>query len=127
MCDQHEAAQRCAAEFIAAIIRGSKHWPFDMVNDLWSFLGPLLRLAFNNVNVESIGDWGTAIATASENRDPNRNHWLMELILEDPIRVEQVMNARINHSQSLFQQHFQNLEHFQLIKKVKHRLITKFN
>lgn len=33
---------------------------------------------------------GTAIATASENRDPNRSHWLMELILEEPVRVEQV-------------------------------------
>ena len=61
-----------------------------MVNDMWTFLCPVLRTAFSNVNVESINDWGTAIATASENRDPNRNHWLMELILEDPIRVEQV-------------------------------------
>jgi len=89
VCDQHEAAQRCAAEIIAAVIRGSKHWSFAMVNDLWSFLCPLLRTAFSNVNVESINDWGTAIATASENRDPNRNHWLMELILEEPIRMEQ--------------------------------------
>lgn len=92
VCEQHEAAQRCAAEIIASLIRGSKHWPFDMVNDLWNFLNPLLRSAFSYVNVESINDWGTAIATASENRDPNRNHWLMELILEDPIRVEQVIS-----------------------------------
>jgi len=89
VCDQHEASQRCATEIIAGLIRGSKHWPFAMVNDMWTFLCPVLRTAFSNVNVESINDWGTAIATASENRDPNRNHWLMELILEDPIRVEQ--------------------------------------
>lgn len=91
MCDQHEAAQRCAAEIITGLIRGSKHWSFAKIENLWQFLCPLLRTAFNHVSVESINDWGTAIATASENRDPNRIHWLMELILENPIRAEQVL------------------------------------
>jgi proteasome activator subunit 4 len=86
--DQHEASQRCAAEVIAGLIRGSKHWPFAKTEAMWNVLCPILRTAFSNVNVESISDWGTAIATASESRDPNRIGWLMELILED--RLEQV-------------------------------------
>lgn len=86
--DQHEASQRCAAEIITGLIRGSKHWTFAKTEALWDFLCPVLRTAFSHVNVESIGDWGTAIATASESRDPNRISWLMELILED--RLEQV-------------------------------------
>ena len=89
VCDPHEAAQRCAAEIITGLIRGSKHWPYGKVEALWQFLCPLLRTAFSHVTVESINDWGTAVATASENRDPNRIHWLMELIMEDPIRAEQ--------------------------------------
>ena len=88
MRDQHEASQRCAAEVIAGLIRGSKHWPFAKTEAMWNVLCPILRTAFSNVNVESISDWGTAIATASESRDPNRIGWLMELILED--RLEQV-------------------------------------
>ncbi|XP_057375631.1 proteasome activator complex subunit 4-like [Daphnia carinata] len=87
VCDQHEASQRCAAEIIAGLIRGSKHWSFAKTEAMWNALCPILRTAFSNVNVESISDWGTAIATASESRDPNRIGWLMELILED--RLEQ--------------------------------------
>ena len=89
VCDPHEASQRCAAEIITGLIRGSKHWPFSKVEAMWAWLTPLLRTAFGHITVESINDWGTAIATASENRDPNRIHWLMELIMEEPIRADQ--------------------------------------
>ncbi len=91
--DQNEASQRCAAEIITGLIRGSKHWTFSKTEAMWNFLCPLLRTAFSNVNVESINDWGTAIATASESRDPNRISWLMELILED--HLEQVRLFKI--------------------------------
>lgn len=55
--DPQEASQRCAAEIITGLIRGSKHWPFAKAESLWNFLCPLLRVAFSNVNVESINDW----------------------------------------------------------------------
>lgn len=55
--DPHEASQRCAAEIITGLIRGSKHWPFAKSEALWNFLAPLLRAAFNHVSVESINDW----------------------------------------------------------------------
>ena len=29
--DTHDSNQRCAAEFIAGLVRGSKHWNYDMV------------------------------------------------------------------------------------------------
>jgi proteasome activator subunit 4 len=32
------------------------------------------------------GDWGTCFATASESRDPNRLHWLLEALMEEPLR-----------------------------------------
>jgi len=32
------------------------------------------------------GDWGTCFATASESRDPNRLHWLLETLMEEPLR-----------------------------------------
>lgn len=35
---------------------------------------------------ETVPDWGICFATASENRDPNRNHWLLEVLMEDPLR-----------------------------------------
>jgi proteasome activator subunit 4 len=86
--DKHESSQRCAAEIIAGIIRGSKHWPFHKVCALWQSLVPIIRRALLNMTVETVADWGVCFATASENRDPNRQHWLLELLMEDPLRDE---------------------------------------
>ena len=40
------------------------------------------------VSVETIADWGTAFATASESRDPNRIYWLLEVLMEEPLRSQ---------------------------------------
>lgn len=31
--DSHESTQRCVAEIIAGLVRGSKHWSFSQVGD----------------------------------------------------------------------------------------------
>lgn len=86
--DQQESHQRCAAEMVAGLIRGSKHWPWDMTKELWDWLVPVLRKLLGKVTVETIGDWGTCFATSSESRDPNRLHWLLELLMEEPLRSQ---------------------------------------
>ncbi|KAJ9582853.1 hypothetical protein L9F63_022812, partial [Diploptera punctata] len=88
VADKHESSQRCAAEIISGMIRGSKHWPFDKAMALRDSLLPVIRVALMNMTVETIGDWGVCFATASENRDPNRQYWLLELLMEDPLRAE---------------------------------------
>ncbi len=77
---------RCAAEILAALSRGSKHWPFDKTERLWAWAAPLIRNALDKVSVETIGDWGTCFATASESRDPNRMHWMLEVLMEEPLQ-----------------------------------------
>ncbi|MEE6474293.1 hypothetical protein FKM82_010338 [Ascaphus truei] len=88
VADSHESTQRCVAEIIAGLIRGSKHWTFEKVEHLWSFLCPLLRTALSNITVETYSDWGTCIATSCESRDPRKLHWLFELLLESPVSGE---------------------------------------
>uniref|UniRef100_A0A8D2L1E2 Proteasome activator subunit 4 n=1 Tax=Varanus komodoensis TaxID=61221 RepID=A0A8D2L1E2_VARKO len=83
--DSHESPQRCVAEIIAGLIRGSKHWTFEKVENLWKVLCPLLRTALSNITVETYNDWGTCIATSCESRDPRKLHWLFELLLESPL------------------------------------------
>ena len=51
-------------EIIAAVIRGCKHWSYEKVENLWDFLLPLLSKALLAVNVETLEDWGTCMATA---------------------------------------------------------------
>ncbi|XP_046402715.1 proteasome activator complex subunit 4A-like [Ischnura elegans] len=88
VAEKQESNQRCAAEIIAGLARGSKHWPFEKVVSLWEFLGPVIRTALTNLTVESNGDWGVCFATALESRDPNRLHWLLEILMEDPLRED---------------------------------------
>ncbi|KAF3826779.1 hypothetical protein GH733_009304 [Mirounga leonina] len=108
VADSHESTQRCVAEIIAGLIRGSKHWTFEKVmylystfpvkavipiyvailntvEKLWQLLCPLLRTALSNITVETYNDWGTCIATSCESRDPRKLHWLFELLLESPL------------------------------------------
>ena len=86
--DHRESFQRAAAELLASIIRGSKHWPYQKIENMWSWILPAIRTALNHVSPETQRDWGTCFATSSENRDPNRLHWLMEVAMENPIRSQ---------------------------------------
>lgn len=88
VADHRESVQRAAAELMASIIRGSKHWPYEKIDKLWSWLLPTIRVALNNVSPETQRDWGTCFATSSDNRDPNKLHWLMEVAMEEPIRSQ---------------------------------------
>ena len=47
--NHRESYQRAASELLAAIMRGSKHWPFDKVAPLWQWLVPALRTAMGKV------------------------------------------------------------------------------
>ena len=85
--DENDSLQRCAAEIIAGVIRGAKHWDFVSTDRVFTnILVPLIRSGLANVSVEAIGDWGTCFATASDSRDPNRIHWIMDVLMEEPIR-----------------------------------------
>ncbi|KAK7140459.1 hypothetical protein R3I94_012924 [Phoxinus phoxinus] len=85
VADTHESTQRCVAEIISGLIRGSKHWSYSKVEKLWALLCPLLRKALSNITIETYADWGTCIATACESRDPRKLHWLFELLMESPV------------------------------------------
>jgi proteasome activator subunit 4 len=50
----HESEQRCAAEMLAGLIRGSKHWTWDMTERLWVWLVPVLKNILGSVTVETM-------------------------------------------------------------------------
>ncbi|KRT85387.1 hypothetical protein AMK59_1215, partial [Oryctes borbonicus] len=111
--DKQEHSQRCAAELISGIIQGAKHWSFEKVEKLWSTLLPILRTAFNNIMDETMIDWGVCIAMSVEYRDPNRHHWLLEFLMDNPLSESTsfIGCARIYMLQSaLNQQPWRNAE-----------------
>ncbi|XP_043255483.1 proteasome activator complex subunit 4A-like isoform X1 [Colletes gigas] len=81
--DKQESSQRCAAEIIAGIINGSKHWPYNMVCEMWDSLLPIIKLALANLTVDSVIDWGSCFASAQQDRDPNKHYWLLECLMEE--------------------------------------------
>ncbi|XP_043485466.1 proteasome activator complex subunit 4A-like [Polistes fuscatus] len=82
--DKQESKQRCATEIISGIIQGSKHWPFEMICEMWNELLPIIRSALDNLTAETILDWTTSISLSMHCRDPNRQHWLLECLMEEP-------------------------------------------
>lgn len=79
-------SHRCAAEIICALMRGSKHWPYDQVKQMWEYVIPLLKSALLNTTIEeSKCIWGYCIATASESRDPRKLKPLFDFLMDNPI------------------------------------------
>lgn len=74
-----ESCHRCAAELMGGVLRGMKHWPYAKTVELYERLKPLIRMALNNITVETDVFWGTCFATAAENFDPKRQYWLHEV------------------------------------------------
>ncbi|KAL1501106.1 hypothetical protein ABEB36_006493 [Hypothenemus hampei] len=84
--DKQESSQRCVAEIVAALIRGSKHWPFKKVENLWQQLLPILNTAIINMSTETLNDWTLCLTMSIESRDPNMCHWILEFLMEDPLK-----------------------------------------
>lgn len=84
--DKEESHQRCAAEIISGIIRGAKHWEYDKTVRLWSKLVPLIETAIVNLYSETKTDWAICFSMALESRDSTRCHWLVEYLMDDPLK-----------------------------------------
>lgn len=118
-----ESSHRCAAEIMAGIMRGMKHWTFDMTDNLYKNLKPMIRLALDNITVETDIFWGTCFATAAENFDPRRQYWLHEVLMENPLRESTsfIDCSRIYCLQGPFNQHVWRMN------SVCHRLLSKYS
>ncbi|RKP08827.1 hypothetical protein THASP1DRAFT_29379 [Thamnocephalis sphaerospora] len=75
--------QRAAAELVAGLIAGSKHWPSTSRARLWDALLPLLRQAIDNSTPETLPHWDKCIGFCCHNRDPRRILPLVHLLLRD--------------------------------------------
>jgi len=74
---------RCAAELIAGLVAGSKHWPFDMVASLREWLLPQLRIAISNISTETTKDWNECFQLMVRNRDPRRVFWVIDFVTNE--------------------------------------------
>lgn len=53
-----ESYQRAGAEILAGVLRGAKHWSYNMIESLKVRLLPIIRNALDSTLVETVTDWG---------------------------------------------------------------------
>ena len=83
--DKHDSHQRCGIEMLSGIIRGAKHWPYQMSEDMWAWALPIIRKSMNTITVSTISDWGNFFSSVSESRDPRKMYRFFEMVMENPI------------------------------------------
>ncbi|VDI21300.1 proteasome activator subunit 4 [Mytilus galloprovincialis] len=86
--DKHDSHQRCGMEMLCGILRGAKHWPYDMSEAMWEWALPVIRKAMSVITVSTISDWGNFFSSVSESRDPRKMYKFFELLLENPLNGE---------------------------------------
>lgn len=126
----NESNHRCAAEILAGLMRGAKHWSFDKTEALYQKISPWIKLALNKITVESDVYWGTCFATAAEHMDPYRQWWLHELLLEEPLKdtTSFIDSSRLYCLQGAYNQHVwrMNSVSFRLLEYLKPYLDHSF-
>lgn len=118
--DKQEQSQRCAAEILSGIIRGSKHWNFKSTEYLWNEILPIMKLGFSNMYEETISDWVACVGMALDGRDPRSIHWFLEFLIDDPLSEQSSIigcGRLLILQQALIQQPWRNPE-------MTHRLLN---
>ncbi|CAF2134732.1 unnamed protein product [Rotaria magnacalcarata] len=70
--EKQNGSHRVAAEIVAGIIRGSKYWTIEMLDELWKNLTVFLNEVCSNLNSNTCSCWGSCFKYAMENVDPRR-------------------------------------------------------
>ncbi|CAF3716099.1 unnamed protein product [Rotaria sp. Silwood1] len=78
--EKQEGCHRTAAEIVAGVIRGSKHWTLEMLDELWMKLIPFLNEVWKNFTHENRYYWGLCFKYGMENQDPRRMYRLIDYI-----------------------------------------------
>ncbi|CAF3996658.1 unnamed protein product, partial [Rotaria sordida] len=78
--EKYEGCHRVAAVIVAGMIRGSKHWTLQMLDELWQKIIPFLNEVCANLSPETLLYWGACFKFAMEDLDPRRMYRLIEFI-----------------------------------------------
>ena len=100
-------SQRFAAEFLGGLVGGSKHWNYDMINNLKTWISPILTDAISKISSETVNDWDNSFQEMVRDRDPRRIFWLVDLVFNEikkPFSSALVNGARLKILQGVLNQ-----------------------
>ncbi|KAF9978770.1 hypothetical protein BGZ73_000417 [Actinomortierella ambigua] len=90
LCQQTDDknCQRAAAELMAGLIRGSKHWRKPALDRLWHWAIPLLKRTLQSCTPDALTYWERFVHYSCAQRDPRRVLPLISLIFGTPLDVD---------------------------------------
>ncbi|THH19718.1 hypothetical protein EW146_g1513 [Bondarzewia mesenterica] len=76
--------QRGAAEFLAGLLNGAKHWPMESQNRLWDWAMPLIKKALSQkIKTDTLPVWTSFLEYMFYNRDPRRHQALVDYLVKE--------------------------------------------
>lgn len=75
-----EQKQKFVIELLAGLLRGAKHWSYEMLNELREFVMPLLETM--PITQENLNDWTGLSNYVFRNRDAKRLDWLLSYFVK---------------------------------------------
>ncbi|KXN83586.1 Proteasome activator complex subunit 4 [Leucoagaricus sp. SymC.cos] len=80
--DKDQNKQRAAAELLAGVLGGSKHWPTKKQEKLWAWFTPHMRKIFSqNIKTDTLPIWSSFVEYMFYHRDPRRIQPLVDCIV----------------------------------------------
>ncbi|KAG1757297.1 hypothetical protein EDB19DRAFT_1924203 [Suillus lakei] len=86
MTDADKFKQAAAAEILTGLFRGSKHWPKQTREELWSWLTPRFDVILTQAKPDTVSYWTSFLEHTLLNLDPRRFqplvNWILSLHLD---------------------------------------------
>ena len=83
MMEIDQNKQRAAAELLAGVLGGMKHWPLEKQNKIWDWLRPFLdKILGSNVKSDTLLVWTSFLEYMFFSRDPRRVQPLVDHLFE---------------------------------------------
>ncbi|KAJ3576138.1 hypothetical protein NP233_g640 [Leucocoprinus birnbaumii] len=80
--DKDQNKQRAAAELLAGVLGGSKHWPAKKQESLWAWFTPHMKKIFSqNIKTDTLPIWSSFVEYMFYHRDPRRIQPLVDCIV----------------------------------------------
>ncbi|KAG1755021.1 uncharacterized protein EDB91DRAFT_1096855 [Suillus paluster] len=83
LADQEKNKQRAAAELLAGVLNGSKHWPQEAQDRIWQWFTPYIKKTLGqSMTTETVPIWTSFVEYMFYHKDPRRLQPLVEHIVE---------------------------------------------
>lgn len=83
LADQDKNKQRAAAELLAGVLNGSKHWPQEAQDQIWQWFTPYIKKMLDqSMKTETVPIWTSFVGYMFHHKDPRRLQPLVEHLVE---------------------------------------------